>query len=192
MITIYLYENIIQYKEKEEIKEFIMSPKGMKEGKIKNIPIFEENIGKLIKKEKWSTLFHSKELMVILPIHYEEIDKEILTIVLNNNGIRHIKYKKENNLIEMKKNQIIINLHHTYFTLTKKEKDKIKNYYYPLNIFPSIEEALKYVIKQSSKKCRFHFIGSNERLPKIIEKIVDQNIFYYNNFKTFLITKYIP
>jgi len=78
------------------------------------------------------------------------------------------------------------------FKPKNKEKDKIKNYYYPLNIFPSIEEALKYVIKQSSKKCRFHFIGSNERLPKIIEKIVDQNIFYYNNFKTFLITKYIP
>ena len=53
MIAIYLFENIIQYKEKEEIKEFIMPKKAMEYGKIKNIPIFEEYLGKLIKQEKW-------------------------------------------------------------------------------------------------------------------------------------------
>ena len=52
MVAIYLFENIIQYKEKEEIKEFIMPKKAMEYGKIKNIPMFEEYVSKLIKQEK--------------------------------------------------------------------------------------------------------------------------------------------
>ena len=71
MIAIYLFENIIQYKEKEEIKEFIMPKKAMEYGKIKNIPIFEEYLGKLIKQEKWVTLFQSKPIAILLPLFYE-------------------------------------------------------------------------------------------------------------------------
>lgn len=192
MITLYLYENTIQYIEKEEIKEYHMSKKAMSYGKIKNIPIFEENLNKLIKKEKWSNLFHAKKINIITPTHYEEIDKEVLTVVLNNNGIKEIEFIKEINLLDIKNNQIIINLHKTYLTLVKQEKGNIKNYFYPLNIFKNTEEALNYIIKKYSKKFRYIFLGSNENIPILLEKIMNNNIFYYNELRNYLILKYIP
>jgi len=192
MITLYFYENIIQYKEKEEINEFIISPKAMQYGKIRNIPLFEEKIGELIKKEKWNTLFHKKELTIILPIHYEEIDKEVLNTILNNYGFNKVKYIKEINLLELKKNQTIINLHEKYFTLIKNKDNNKKCYFYPINIFGTIEESLKYLKTNSTLKERFFFFGSNEKLPQIIDKILDSNVFYYSNYKTYLISKCIP
>lgn len=192
MITIYPYENSIQYQEKTEIKEFIMSPKSMQYGKIKNIPIFEENLSKLIKQEKWVTLFKSKSIRIILPIHYEEIDKEIITVILNNLGIKNIKYIKETNLLEIKNNQIILNVHETYITMIKKSKKNTINYFYPANIFPSIEHIIKNIIKENSSKYRYIFLGSNTNIPKMIENQENNNLFYYKNYKNYYLTKYIP
>lgn len=95
MIYIYLYENIIQYMEKEEIKEYIVPKKAMAYGKIINISIFEESLDTLIKKEKWSTLLTTKKITIIEPIHYNKADEEIMTIILNNCGIKHITWQKE-------------------------------------------------------------------------------------------------
>ncbi len=188
MIILYPYENVIQYKINNQIKEFIMPKKAMKYGKITNIPIFEKELGTLIKKEGWVTLLKSKKITLILPLHYTELDKEIFTVLLNNNGIKTVKYKKEISLLELEKNKIFINIHETYATLVKKEKNKII-LFYPLNIFTSLDDFLSFVTKN---KKQIFIYGSNENIKENIVKKKHMNIFYYNNLKTFIITKYIP
>ena len=98
MITLYLYENSIQYKDKKQIKEIEFPKEAMQYGKIKNIPIFELSLHKLIVKERWITLFKSKKVNIIIPAHYTEMDKEVLMTILNNLGITHIQYQKGRNL----------------------------------------------------------------------------------------------
>ncbi len=191
MILIYPYENVIQYKEKGIIKEYTVSKKAMQYGKIKNIPIFEYEIGKLIKKEHWVTLLKSKKITLILPIHYNEIDKEIFTVLLNNNGIKNIKYKKETSLLEKKNNKVIINIHKTYCNIVE-TKENASYKFLPLNIFSSQDDFLKFLLIHYSKETQFLLYGSNEEIITIIKKKRVQNIFYYNNPKNYLITKYIP
>ncbi len=192
MIIIYLFDNVIQYKEKEEIKEFTMPKNAMKYGKIKNIPIFEKELDKLIKKEKWGILFRSKTIHIILPVHYDEIDKEILTVLFNNNGIKNIKYTKEINLFDLKKNQIIINIHSAYLTTVEKRKKNIAIYFYPFNIFDSLENTLSFIFNKYSKKIRYILLGSNENIPKIAKKSNNKQLFYYQEYKRYIVKKYIP
>jgi len=192
MITLYFYENIIQYMEKEEIQEYKISPKAMKYGKIRNIPIFEEEFSQLVKQEKWSTLFHTKKIRIILPLHYEEIDKEILTSILNNNNIKQITFQKEINLFQLKKNQIIVNLNETYLTLIKKAKRKTEILFFPTNIFQSTENMLKHIIENNSEKSRFYFLGSNKNISKLITKINNNRLFYFQNASQHIIQKLIP
>jgi len=192
MITLYLYENIIQYMEKEEIKEYIINENAMSYGKIKNIPQFEEALIELIKKEKWSTLFYSKKIRIIIPIHYEEIDKEILTTLLLNNGIKHITYKKESSLLELKNNQVILNLHQNYLTMLKKTRGKTEKLFFPTNIFQTPENMIKYIIENNSKKYRYYFIGSNKNISKIVNNLNDNRLFYYCNNHVYLMKKLIP
>ncbi len=192
MITLYLYENKIQYMEKEEIKEYTISKKAMKYGKIKNIPLFEEELIKLIKKEKWSTLIYSKKIKIILPIHYEEIDKQILTSILKNNGIKIISYVKESTLFNLKKNQIIINIHDNYFTILKKKNNKIEKNYVPTMFFKSLKQIIKALLENNSEKYRYYFLGSNKEIITIIKELENRKIFYFNNASTYLLEKEIP
>lgn len=192
MITIYLYENIIEYKEKESIKEFIFPKEAMEYGKIKNIPIFEETLKRLIQKEKWNKLLFSKTIHIILPLHYNELDKEILTVLLNNNGIKNIRYMREIHLLDLKKNNIIINLHNTYLTLIKKEKQKTIILFYPINIFKNIQNTLDYILKNNKQNTKIFFLGSNKNIPSIVLSQKNNKLFYYKNHRNYLITKYIP
>ena len=191
MIAIYLFENIIQYKEKEEIKEFIMPKKAMEYGKIKNIPIFEEYLGKLIKREQWVTLFQSKPIAILLPLFYEEVDREILTVILNNLGIKNIKYKKELSLYDKKNNQLILNVHINYITVYYQHKGIAIKRFYPLNIYVNIEEAIKN-IQKNYKNTTIYFLGSNPKLTILIKKLNSHRCFYYQNHRTILLEKYIP
>ena len=192
MVTLYFYENIIQYMEKEEVKEYEVSKKAMSYGKIKNIPLFENEIANLIKQEKWCTLLHSKKITLILPLHYEEVDKELMTTILNNNNIKSINYKKESNLFPLKKNQIIINFHENYLTSLQKIKNKIEKKFIPTNIFQSSESMIKYLIENSSEKSRFYFLGSNKNISKLIRKIHNNRLFYFQNANDHVIQMLIP
>ena len=191
MVAIYLFENIIQYKEKEEIKEFIMPKKAMEYGKIKNIPIFEEYLSKLIKQEKWVNLFQSKPIAILLPLFYEETDKEILTVILNNLGIKNIKYKKELSIYDKKNNQLILNVHTNYITVYYQQKCAGIKRFYPLNIYHNIDEAIKH-IQKNYKNTTMYLLGSNSKLANLIKKIDSHRCFYYQNHRTILLEKYIP
>ena len=188
MIILYPYENVIQYKE-QEIKNFVVSKNSMQYGKIKNIPIFEKELKKLIKKEHWVTLLKPKNIVLIIPSHYTEMDKEVFTVILNNLGLKNIKYKKESTLLEKKKNTIYINLHETYATVIKKEKVQT-TLFYPLNIFSSLDSFLDFIIVSQNR--RYLFYGTNEDvLNKILER-KQANVFYYQRKEEYLISKYLP
>ena len=88
MIILYFYDNFIQYKEKEEINEIAFPEEALDYGKIKNISLFETHLEKLARQKKWLTLFKAKKLILVVPIHYSECDKEVLTVILQNIGFQ--------------------------------------------------------------------------------------------------------
>ncbi len=187
MITLYLYENVIQYKEKEKIKEIMFSKKAMAQGKIKNLSLFEKELHHWLQKERYNMrLLKPKSICIILPLHYEEIDQELLTILLNDNGLKKITYQKEQSFFSLKKNEVVINLHETYFTLLKKEK-KIITEYYPISLFKNSKMALRFAMKKENPKTCFLFLGSNKEIPTLNQKKNSQKIFYFNNYKTYLL-----
>lgn len=191
MIILYLYDNIMQFKEKEEIKEYPFPKEAMDYGKIKNIPIFETYLQKLVKKEKWNHILKPKKYFIIIPNFYTECDKEVLTVILNNIGIRNIKFIKENKLLKLKKNKVIINTHNKYLTLTQLEKNNLKSYFVPYYIFGNIEKTLDFIINNSSKKSRFYFIGNNNKFLTLMDSTT-LNLFYFYDYKTYLINQFIP
>lgn len=188
MITLYLYENTIQYKDKKQIKEIEFPKEAMQYGKIKNIPIFELSLHKLIVKERWVTLFKSKKVNIIIPAHYTEMDKEVLMTILNNLGITHIQYQKETNLYNFKKNQIYLNIHRRYLIMLKKEYKKTNSFIYPFYIFNTLENTLKYILNKE-KTSKIYLLGSNDNIPNIVNKLKQERIFYYHDYKNHLISK---
>lgn len=192
MIDIYLFDNIIQYKQKEEIKEFIMPKNAMKYGKVKNIPIFEKQLEKLAKKERWLTLLKARKIHIILPSHYNEVDKEVILVIFNNIGLKKIKCNKELNYLELKKNQILINVHNDYLTLLRKEKNKIITGIYPYDIFENFNHTIEYILKKFSTKYRYYFLGNNNIFIKFIETKKQKNLYYFQNHNEYIINKILP
>lgn len=188
MVILYPYENVIQYQEKEKIKTFVFSKNAMQYGKIKNIPIFERELKKLVKKEHWISLLKQKEIVLITPTHYHEIDREVFTVLLNDLGLKNIKYKKESALIEKKKNTVFIHLHETYAMVIKKEKNQV-TLFYPLNIFSSLDHFFDFLLIDSNK--RYIFWGTNKEMIKKITERKLANVFFYQNLENFLISKYL-
>ncbi len=188
MITIYLYENTIQYKDKKQIEEIEFPKEAMQFGKIKNISIFELSLHKLIVRQKWVTLFKAQKMSIIVPANYTEMDKEVLTTILNNLGITRIQYIKEINLYNFKKNQIYLNIHKHYLIMLKKEYKKINSFIYPFYIFNTLESTLKYILSKE-KKSKIYLLGSNTTIPNIVNKLKQERIFYYHDYKNHLISK---
>ena len=188
MITIYLYENTIQYKEKEKIKETTFPKEAMAYGKIKDINLFEQALYKFINKEKWITFLKTKKIHLIIPGNYENVDKEILLTVLNNLGLTHITYHDEKTLYTINKNQIYLNIHSSYLLLTKKTSKNLKTINYPYYIFNGFENTINYII-QNYKNTRFYLFGSNEHIPKYVRNIQNKKVYYYQNHKNYIISK---
>ena len=151
MITIYLYENTIQYKENEEIKENVFPKEAMAYGKIKDINLFEQALYKFINKKKW---------------------------------IIFLKPKK----IHLNKNQIYINIHNSYLLLTKKVSKNTKTISYPFYIFNGFENTINYILKHY-KNTRFYIFGSNEQIPKYVIKMQNKKVYYFQNYKNYIISK---
>ncbi len=192
MITLYLFENIIQYKEKEEIKEFVFPKKAMKYGKIRNIPLFEKKLEELVKKEKWVSFFQTKQITIILPLHYEEIDKEILLMLLNELGFKKTKTKKEINLYKRKNNQVILNIHNSYATLFVQKKGKTIKKFYPTNIFFNVEKMLNFILQNYENESLFHIMGSYPNMKTLVKNLANTKCLYFKNSRTYLLEKYIP
>ncbi len=191
MITIYPYENVIQYEENEKVQEFRLSKKAMKYGKIINIPRFEKELEELIKRENWKKRMKPKKFLLLLPIHYEEVDKELFTVLLNNAGIKKITYQKEQSRLPLKKNDTYINIHETYITLIEKKKT-ISKKMYSIDVFQSIYKTLDFIFTNQQGKTKYLLYGSNQNIPNIVNAYQKENLYFYNNYKTFIITKTKP
>ena len=188
MITLYLYENTIQYKENNRIKEIIFPKESMIYGKIKDITLFEQNLYKFINKEKWVTFLKSKKIHIIIPGNYENIDKEVLLTTLNNLGLTHITYYEEKKFFEVQKNQIYLNIHNSYLLLIKKVNKNIRTRVYTFYIFNGFKKTLDYIIK-NYKNTNFYLFGSNEKIPKYVIKLQNRKIYYFQNYKNYIISK---
>ena len=188
MITIYLYENTIQYKENGQIKETTFPKEAMAYGKIKNLNLFEQVLYKFINKEKWITFLKTKKIHLILPGNYENVDKEILLTVLNGLGLTHITCHNEKTLYTINKNQIYLNIHSSYLLLTKKTSKNLKTINYPYYIFNGFENTINYII-QNYKNTRFYLFGSNEQIPKYVRNMQNKRVYYYQNYKNYIISK---
>lgn len=189
MITLYLYDNIIQSKEKEEIKEHILPEEALDYGKIKNIFLFESHLEKLAKKEKWLTLFKSRKLIIILPSNYTSCDKEILNVILQNIGFQNIKFICEKECLNLKKDQIIAIVHKKYLVTLKKDSDPMT---YPYYIFQNMKNTLDFLIKKNSKKYHYILIGNCCKIIEYAESKKTNNIHYYQEYSEYIINNAIP
>ena len=187
MIEVYLYENVMQYKVKEVIKEFVFPKNAMYYGKIRNIPIFEETLYKLVKKEKWNQFLKPKNITVILPSHYQEIDKEMLTVLFQNVGIKSIKFKKEINLLPLKNNQVYLNVNQNYILGIIRKKNRVDKRFFPVNIFNSVENTIKHILKVYGDSVRYYLYGTYSSIEKLPIKYNKKDIFYFRNSNHFLL-----
>ena len=192
MITLYPYENSIQYKEKEEIKEINFSKKAMQYGKIKNIPIFENELKKEAQKRKWVTLFQTKKVHLILPNDYNEKEKEVFLVILENIGLRHIRCSKMNQYLEFKKNKIFLEVHKTYLIKTYYTKKKIVSEFFPYYLCSDAQSTIQHILNQHSIKHRYYLFGSNQNIPNMVKKLNNPNILYYQNCKNYILSVSSP
>lgn len=188
MIILYLYENTIQVKEKDIIKEFALLPEAMMYGKVKNSNLFEQQLHKIVVQEKWITFFKTKKVLLIVPANYEAIDKEIITVILNNLGITNIKYQEETTLYDIKPNQLYLNVNESYLLCTRITHKKKKTQFYPNYVLGNLSTTIEWIIKYNKKK-KIYLFGSYENIPKLAKNYKFQTIFYYNNYKNFIISK---
>lgn len=188
MIILYLYENTIQVKEKNTIKEFTITQEAMIYGKVRNSNLFEQQLHQIILKEKWITFFKTKKVLLIVPANYEAIDKEIITVILNNLGITNIKYQEETTLYDIKPNQLFLNVNESYLLCTRITHKKKKTQFYPYYVLGNLSTTIEWIIKCNKKK-KIYLFGSYENIPKLVKNYNFQTIFYYNNYKNFIISK---
>ncbi len=185
MIYLYPYENIIQYKEKEETSEIELSTNALINGKINNIPIFEAELKHALKKKKWITLFQEKAITLVLPLEYNEKEKEVFLVILENIGLKKIKCIKAK--INLKKNKIVLEVHNNYLYKHYLNKKRIITEKYPYYIFKSAKKTIKYILDNQTKKNRFYFLGSNPKIPDLITYFNQPNLYYYTDYKEHII-----
>ena len=119
---------------------------------------------------------------------YYIILQYILLTILNNLGLTHITCYDEKTLYTINKNQIYINVHNSYLLLTKKVSKNIKTISYPFYILNGFENTINYILKHY-KNTRFYLFGSNEQIPKYVIKTQNKKVYYYQNYKNYIISK---
>ena len=127
------------------------------------------------------------QLAQALP-NYEAIDKEIITVILNNLGIINIKYQEETTLYDIKPNQLYLNVNESYLLCTRITHKKKKTQFYPYYVLGNLSTTIEWIIKCNKKK-KIYLFGSYENIPKLVKNYNFQTIFYYNNYKNFIISK---
>lgn len=190
MITLFPFDNTIEYQENDKIEELELSTRAMEDGKIKNIPIFESELKKMVKQKKWITLIRNKPLTLLLPMDYNEKEKEVFLVILENIGFHNIKTQKVK--MEFKKNQIFLEIHKNYINKIYKKKTKIIHEKYPCYIFGSIENTISYIIKNHPGKKRFYFIGNYPNVKECVNHINQRNVYYYLDSNSFIIRHASP
>lgn len=195
-IIMYLTNNTIHCYIKKEKKYFIwnLSPKILKYGKIVHRPKFQKELAEFFKKEKILKRFHRNIIYFLTPPIFEEVDKEILKLILEDFPINELKFIKENNLYQIRKNIIWINLNNTYAYIFMKTNHHIITMLWHNNQGIKLEELVKNQLSIYPKIKKIILIGTNKDLPIISEtlaKNTQKRVLYYEDYDKYLIKTFL-
>lgn len=180
--TLYLYDNIIAYIEKEELKE--QPFKYLRCGKIIDLESFKIELEKFLVDKHWLCFFKTPKLKIIIPCHYSKVDKYLLTVSFNDLGL-YPTYFNEIDLYTLNKDDLIYNVHNTHIEIISNSSIKTIE----TSIFKDTKTALDYLMKQKKKKMNAFLIGNNEIIESYVKEKLSNTIYYYEEPKKYLISR---
>lgn len=180
--TLYLYDNIIAYIEKEELKE--QPFEYLRCGKITDLENFKIELEKFLVDKHWLSFFKTPKLKIIIPCHYSKVDKYLLTVSFNDLGL-YPTYFNEIDLYTLNKDDLIYNVHNTHIEIISSSSIKTVE----LSIFKDTKTALDYLMKQKKKKMNAFLIGNNEIIESYVKEKLSNTIYYYEEPKKYLISR---
>lgn len=180
--TLYLYDNIIAYIEKEELKE--QPFKYLRCGKITDLENFKIELEKFLVDKHWLSFLKTPKLKIIIPCYYSKVDRYLLTISFNDLGL-YPTYFNEIDLYTLNKDDLIYNVHNTHIEIISSSSIKTVE----LSIFTSTKTALDYLMKQKKKKMNAFLIGNNEIIENYVKEKLSNTIYYYEEPKKYLISR---
>ena len=180
--TLYLYDNIIAYIEKEELKE--QPFKYLRCGKITDLENFKIELEKFLVDKHWLCFFKTPKLKIIIPCHYSKVDKYLLTVSFNDLGL-YPTYFNEIDLYTLNKDDLIYNVHNTHIEIISSSSIKTIE----TSIFKDTKTALDYLMKQKKKKMNAFLIGNNEIIENYVKEKLSNTIYYYEEPKKYLISR---
>lgn len=180
--TLYLYDNIIAYIEKEELKE--QSFKYLRCGKIIDLENFKIELEKFLVDKHWLSFLKTPKLKIIIPCYYSKVDKYLLTVSFNDLGL-YPTYFNEIDLYTLNDDDLIYNVHNTHIEIISSSSIKTVE----LSIFKDTKTALDYLMKQKKKKMNAFLIGNNEIIENYIKEKLSNTIYYYEEPKKYLISR---
>ena len=180
--TLYLYDNIIAYIEKEELKE--QPFEYLRCGKITDLENFKIELEKFLVDKHWLCFFKTPKLKIIIPCYYSKVDKYLLTISFNDLGL-YPTYFNEIDLYTLNKDDLIYNVHNTHIEIISSSSIKTIE----TSIFKDTKTALDYLMKQKKKKMNAFLIGNNEIIESYVKEKISNTIYYYEEPKKYLISR---
>lgn len=195
-LIMYLTDKEIICYQKKEAKYFSwkIDSKIIKFGKVIHRPKFQNELNKFFKKEKILKKFYRNIIYFLTPPTFEEIDKEIMQITLEDFLVSEVRFFKEVNLYQGKKNTIWVNIFDNYAYITfLNEKNKKTILWQKENEY-SIEENIQRIIEKYPKIKKIICIGSIKTIPHISQKIeimVKKRVLYYEDYDQYLIKMFL-
>lgn len=180
--TLYLYDNIIAYIEKEELKE--QPFEYLRCGKITDLENFKIELERFLVDKHWLCFFKTPKLKIIIPCHYSKVDKYLLTVSFNDLGL-YPTYFNEIDLYTLNKDDLIYNVHNTHIEIISSSSIKTIE----TSIFKDTKTALDYLMKQKKKKMNAFLIGNNEIIESYVKEKISNTIYYYEEPKKYLISR---
>ncbi len=180
--TLYLYDNIIAYIEKEELKE--QPFEYLRCGKITDLENFKIELEKFLVDKHWLCFFKTPKLKIIIPCYYSKVDKYLLTVSFNDLGL-YPTYFNEIDLYTLNDDDLIYNVHNTHIEIISSSSIKTIE----TSIFKDTKTALDYLMKQKKKKMNAFLIGNNEIIENYVKEKLSNTIYYYEEPKKYLISR---
>ena len=115
------------------------------------------------------------------------ISNILLTVLFQNVGIKSIKFKKEINLLPIKNNQVYLNVNQNYILGIIRKKNRVDKRFFPVNIFNSVENTIKHILKVYGDSVRYYLYGTYLNIEKLPIKYNKKDIFYFRNSNHFLL-----
>ncbi len=195
-IIIYISNNILNCYLKREKKYYTwnLSSKIMKYGKIIHRPKFQKELTFFFKKEKILKKFQKNILYFLVPPNFEEIDKEILKLSVEDINIYELKIIKENNLYSLRKNIMWINLNENYAYLSIKTNHHMLTILWNSSQGYSLIDFIKIQLKNYPKIKKLILIGSNRKIPEISNQLfvaTKKRVLYYEEYDKYLIKTFL-